>query len=121
MSENPKRPDGLSRRELLGAAVTLPAAIPGPRRAMLKKLLPPTGVAPVFEDENLRVGTVTLRRTRMLGLFNWSDAPVALSARLTRPSTVSDFWTGAAMGSHRVITIPDMPAHSARPLECHDA
>jgi alpha-galactosidase len=96
-------------------------AMPAPRMAMLKKMLPPTGVPAMFEDENLRVGTVTLRRTRMVCLFNWDDAPTTLSARLTRRSSVTDFWSGESLGRKDVITITDMPAHSARLLECVDA
>ena len=94
--------------------------IPEPRMAMLKKLLPPTGVAAAFEDENLRVGTVTLPGKRMLCLFNWGDTPITLSTRLTQPARVTDFWTGAAVGNSRIVTIPDMPAHSARLLECRN-
>jgi alpha-galactosidase len=96
-------------------------AMPEPRMAILKKLLPPTGVAAVFDDGDLRVGTVTLPGKRMLCLFNWGDVPITLSARLTRASAISDFWTGAAMGNHRVVTVPDIPPHSARLLECRDA
>jgi hypothetical protein len=75
---------------------------------------------PISPGTQAYFGTVTLPRRRMLCLFNWGDTPITLSARLTRASTVSDFWTGAAMGGSRVITIPDMPAHSARLLECAD-
>jgi alpha-galactosidase len=92
-----------------------------PRMAMLKKLLPPTGVAAVFDDEDLRVGTVTLPGKRMLCLFNWGDTPMTVSAPLARLSAIRDFWTGAAMDSSRVVTIADMPPHSARLLECRDA
>jgi alpha-galactosidase len=95
-------------------------AIPAPRLAMLKKLLPPTGVAAIFEDENLRVGTVALPGKRMVCLFNWGDTPITLSATLPRASSVSDFWTGAPIGNSRIVTIPDMPPHSARLLECRN-
>ncbi len=91
------------------------------RMAMLKKLLPPTGVPAVFEDENLRAGTVTLPGKRMICLFNWTDAPMTLSARLARPSAITDFWSGAPLGRQDVVTIEDMPARSARLLECRDA
>lgn len=96
-------------------------AIPAPRLAMLKKLLPPTGVAAVFDDEDLRVGTVTLPGKRMLCLFNWSDEPITLSTRLMRRSRVADAWTGTRLGELEVVTINDMPAHSARLLECVNA
>jgi hypothetical protein len=57
----------------------------------------------------------------MMCLFNWTDAPITLSARLPRASAVTDFWTGARLGRKDVITIADMPSHSARLLECTDA
>jgi alpha-galactosidase len=98
------------------------STMPEPRMAMLKKLLPPTGVAAVFDDEELRVGTMTLPGRRMLGLFNWSDAPQTLSATLTRRSRVTDFWTGAVVpASADRVTISGMPGRSARLLECADA
>ncbi len=97
-------------------------SIPEARLAMLKKLLPPTGIPAVFEDENLRVGTMTLPGRRMLCVFNWTDAPATLSARLTRAGRVADFWTGEPVRvENRVVTIAAMPAHSARLLECVDA
>jgi alpha-galactosidase len=98
------------------------SAIPAPRLAMLKKLLPPTGVPAAFEDERLRVGTVALRDRRMLCLFNWGDEPIALSAPLTRPARVTDYWSGEALGRREgAITIERLPPHSARLLECRDA
>ena len=95
--------------------------MPPERMAMLKKLLPPTGVPAVFGDEKLQVGTMTLPGKRMVALFNWTDAPITLTARLARTSHVTDFWSGAAIGDRQVVTIADMAAHSARLLECTDA
>jgi alpha-galactosidase len=94
--------------------------IPDARLAMLKKLLPPTGVPAVFEDETLRVGTVTLPGRRMVCLFNWTDAPLTLSGRLPRASAITDFWSGAPLGRKATMTIEEMPARSARLLECRD-
>ena len=91
---------------------------------MLKKLTPPTGVAAVFEDESLRVGRMTVRGTEMLGLFNWTDEPIALSTRVARACRVRDFWSGEDLGRRdpsTPITIKDMPPHSARLLECANA
>ena len=53
--------------------------LPRPRAAMLKKLLPPPGVAAEFEDASLRVGTIRLPDRRMVCLFNWDDEPRRLS------------------------------------------
>ena len=96
--------------------------IPASRLAMLKKLLPPTGVPAVFDDQQLLVGTVTLKGRRMLCLFNWDDQAVDVTARLTRPATVTDFWTGASLGRReQTVSIAAMAPHSARLLECVDA
>lgn len=96
--------------------------MPAPRMAMLKKLLPPTGIPASFENEELLVGTVTLQDRRMLCLFNWRDDAIDLSAPLPHPARVTDFWTGESLGRlDRVVTIARMPPHSARLLECVDA
>jgi alpha-galactosidase len=54
--------------------------IPSARLAMLRRLLPPTGVAARFEDDSLRVGTMELRDRRVICLLNW-DATTASSRR----------------------------------------
>ena len=92
-------------------------AIPEPRLAMLRKLLPPTGVPAVFADDALHVGRVTLDGKEMLCLFNWDDAPATRSVPLARAADVRDVWSGASLGRQSVVTV-DLPAHSARLLEC---
>jgi alpha-galactosidase len=88
-----------------------------PRLAMLKKLLPPTGVAAEFDDDSLRVGTVKLANTRMVSVFNWDDKPQTISFRLPEPAVVTDYWTGNALGRHEgTFRIQQMPARSARLL-----
>ncbi len=96
-------------------------AIPEPRLSMLRKLLPPTGVPAVFEDETLRIGTVTLPGKRMLCLFNFGDTPQTLFAKLPRASRVVDFWTGESLGRIETVTLTATPPHSARLLECVNA
>src|SRR5262245_24014485 len=91
-------------------------ALPPARAAMLKKLLPPTGVAARFEDASLRVGTVALPNARMVCLFNWDDMPRQQSFALERPSNVIDFWTGESLGRRQDVMTLDMPARSARIL-----
>jgi alpha-galactosidase len=93
------------------------SAMPPDRMAMLRKLLPPTGVPAAFDDDALRVGRVRLDGRQMLCLFNWNDAPENLSVRLDRESDVRDVWSGEPLGRHAVVTL-DLPAHSARLLEC---
>lgn len=97
-------------------------SIPDARLAMLKKLLPPTGVAAVFNDDSLQAGSVPLARSRTLCFFNWDDVPATLSNRLPRPSRVTDFWTGESLGRlEGTVTIKDMPPHSARLLVCEES
>jgi hypothetical protein len=165
VSENPSRPSGLSRRDLLGAAVTLPlwrafshvALAQGRGLETIRKsrgLVVGAGDADVSKVELSRDWAGAICRSRVtnrgtsavaikeivlfdlaldlppstslyaesfqMRLFNWTDAPMTLSARLTRASTVTDFWSGASLGRKDVVTIADMLAHSARLLECRD-
>jgi alpha-galactosidase len=95
-------------------------AIPEKRLAILKRLLPPTGVSAVFDDDNLRIGQIDLPdRRRLFCCFNWADTPVTLTRRLydTSETTVKDFWTGQPFGrvTNRLV-LEDMPPHSARLL-----
>jgi alpha-galactosidase len=98
--------------------------IPEAGLAMLKKLVPATGVAATFEDdEQLLVGKVALPNKTMVCLFNWLDTPQAMFVTLDRPVRVTDFWTGESLGqrSSPGIEIKDMPPHSARLLVCEHA
>ena len=91
--------------------------IPENRLAMLRKLLPPTGVAAIFDDESLRVGRVRLRDKEMLCLFNPDDAPARRAARPTAPSRVRDFWSDEPLGRLATVDLT-LPPRSARLLEC---
>jgi alpha-galactosidase len=94
---------------------TLPAA----RLAMLRKLVPPTGVAARFEDDRLEIGVVTLPAARMACVFNWGDRPKVFTVPLARPARVRDFWSDEPLGRHEAsITLKDVPAHGARLLVC---
>jgi alpha-galactosidase len=84
------------------------------RAAVLRKLLPPTGVAAAFEDMSLRVGTIRLPDARMICLFNWDDQPRPASFSLTAPGDIVDYWTGERLGRRRGTITIDMPARSAR-------
>ena len=91
--------------------------IPPDRLAMLKKLLPPAGVAAEFEDDSLRVGVTQLPDRRMVSLFNWGQTPQSLAVRLPEASRVTDYWTGEDLGRHEgQFAVRNMPPHSARLL-----
>jgi len=93
------------------------STLPPERLAMLKKLLPPTGVPAVFDDESLRVGRVRFTGRTTLCLFNAEDAPLRLSASLVAKMHVRDVWTGEALGTVDTVSLT-LPPRSARLLEC---
>jgi alpha-galactosidase len=111
--------------------------IPPQRLALLKKLLPPTGVAAEFEDDSLRVGTIPLEGRTVVCLLNWDDRLRTFKVRLDRPYRVTDIWTGeeikrpvppppgagaAVEGSLSkrgdAVEVKDVPGHSGRLLLC---
>jgi alpha-galactosidase len=89
------------------------------RLDMLRKLLPPTGVAAIFADDSLRVGRVKLPDREVVCLLNWDDQLQTISFRLSRASRITDFWSGEVLGKHEgVFTSSNMAPHSARLLIC---
>jgi len=66
---------------------------------MLKKLLPPTGVAAEFEDETLKIGTVKLKDRTLVCVFNWGSEAAKVPVRLARAGDVTDLWSGATIRS----------------------
>jgi alpha-galactosidase len=94
--------------------------LPPARAAMLRKLLPPTGVAAEFEDADLRVGTVRLPNARMSCLFNWDDTPATIAVRVGRAASVTDYWTDRALGRHDGSLSIELPPRSARLLKIVD-
>ena len=91
------------------------STLPADRLAMLKKLLPPTGVAAEFEDESLKVGTVKLKDRTLLCVFNWGDAPAKIAVRMPRAGEVSDLWSGRNYGRQSAIDVP-LGAHEGTVL-----
>jgi alpha-galactosidase len=92
-------------------------AIPPARAAMLRKLLPPTGVAAEFEDQTLSVGIVRLPTARMFCVFNWDDTPRTRVVRLGSAATVVDYLTDASLGRRDSVLSLEMPPRSARVLK----
>lgn len=99
--------------------------IPEPRLAMLKKLVPPTGVAATFEDESLSLGRIALQGRTALCVFNWNDADMQFrDVRIPVASRVRDFWTGEVLHGGKATTtvrIGGLPRRSARLLMCEHA
>ena len=89
------------------------------RTDMLRRLLPPTGVAAEFQNEDLRVGFIDLPDKRMVCLLNWDNEPATISFQLRGSSRIKDYWSGMDLGRHQgVHEIKGMPPHSARLLAC---
>ena len=87
--------------------------------AMLRKLQPPAAVAARFEDDSFRIGRMRVGRREVVSVLNWTNAPQDISIQLKRPARITDFWTGAALGTHTgAFEIKDMPARSGRLLVC---
>ena len=91
------------------------------RAAMLRKLLPPSGVAAVFADTDFRLGDVTLPASTMIGAFNWDDReqinPIDLNERSHRlVKRVSDFWNGETVPHDGGCLTLTLPPRSARLL-----
>jgi alpha-galactosidase len=89
------------------------------RLALLRKFLPPTGVAAEFVDDSLRVGYVRLKGRTAVCLLNPEDHPRTLSFKLPGPSRVTDYWSGADLGRHEgTYEVREIPKHGARLLMC---
>jgi alpha-galactosidase len=89
------------------------------RLAMLKRLLPPTGVSATFEDESMKVGMVKLAGVRMVAIFNWKNHPQTVQIRLPEAAYITDYWTGESLGRQAgSFEVKDLAEHSARLLIC---
>jgi alpha-galactosidase len=87
--------------------------------AMLRKLMPPSGVAARFEDDGFRVGRVQLGQREIVAVLNWTNAAQDVSIRLPRSRRITDFWSDVVLGTHSgTFKINGMPARSGRLLIC---
>jgi alpha-galactosidase len=93
--------------------------IPPDKLAMLRKLLPPSGVATRFDDDSFRVGRVQPGHREVVSVLNWTNEPQNISINLPRRCRITDFWSDVVLGTHSgTFTINDMPARSGRLLIC---
>jgi alpha-galactosidase len=90
--------------------------LPPARAAMLKKLLPPTGVAATFADADLRVGTIALPDARMICLFNWDDGDSRRDVVVGASARATDVWTGESIAHQDGRLTITLPPRSARLL-----
>lgn len=88
--------------------------------ALLKKLLPPSGVAAKFQDSSLTIGRVELQNKEMVFLFNWEDHPITLEVQIpsSKNSRIEDFWTGEITAADQEIIQVELGKHEAKLLIC---
>jgi alpha-galactosidase len=91
------------------------STLPADRLAMLKKLLPPTGVAAEFDDENLRIGTVKLKDRTLICVFNWGGEEAKIPVKLARTGAVTDLWSGQDYGRQTSVEV-SLKAHEGTVL-----
>lgn len=85
------------------------------RLQVLRKLIPPAGRGAAFDNVLCETGITTLPDRVLLFFFNWGDQPKDLRVALPEPLVLSDFWSGAGLGSHRgTFAMDAMPPHSGR-------
>ena len=107
----------LRDREAWCCPATISTKLPPARPTILRKLLPPTGVAAQFADDTLELGQLALPDRRRFCLFNWGETPRRVSVDLRPTEVASDFWTGAVLGRQAGPLAADVQPHSARLIE----
>jgi alpha-galactosidase len=90
------------------------------RLNVLRKLLPPTGVAAEFIDADMSMGHIVLKEKQMLCAFNWGETTKRFTMEF-ESSTVIDFWTGQQVATRTESVSFDLAPHSARLLELRKA
>lgn len=84
--------------------------------AVLRKLIPPTGIAASFTDETLAVGRAPRKAGgEFLYLFNWGDEPVERCIALPMGKVeLTNYWTGETLGPfENEYRVPTLPPRSA--------
>jgi alpha-galactosidase len=87
------------------------------RLAMLRRMVPATGVAARFEDASLRVGHMRLADRWMICVLNWGDEPAGAKVRLPQAGKVAEVWTGEDLGRRSGSIEVRMPPRSGRLFE----
>lgn len=130
---NTQRPAGPTENEYLFHAATVYASggmllsgddltkITPTRLNILKKLIPPTGIAARFEDEAFTVGTITLADRLVFAVFNWGEQSVERRIKLPKGTyRLVNKWTGEELGNFKdEYVIRSLPLHNALLIEAY--
>ncbi|MCD9026419.1 glycoside hydrolase family 36 protein [Cohnella silvisoli] len=90
--------------------------MPEERMRMLKKLLPPIGVAARFDDRSHTIGRIDLGDRLLLCLFNREEEEKELAVSLEGKYRVFDFWTDEELGVFAGMLPLKLRPHYARVL-----
>lgn len=86
------------------------------RLNVLRKALPPTAKAAAFDDTDFETGRVTTAAGKQVVLLNWQSSPKKISVKLDQSYKVSDYWTGADLGTHTGVFSMELSGHDGRVL-----
>jgi alpha-galactosidase len=85
------------------------------QRAILRKLVPPTGQTARFESAQFETGITDLGDRQYLYAFNWGDVPSDRTFHLKQRSRLKDIWSDEDLGVHEgEYAVKSLPAWSAR-------
>jgi alpha-galactosidase len=93
--------------------------MPPERMALLKRLIPPTGRAPRFDDLSMSVsvGRMDMGQGRQaIAVFNWTEEPTRRVVKPDAAGSVTDFWSGEKIERVSGQIELDLPPQSARLL-----
>ena len=88
------------------------------RLDLLRKLLPPTGMAARFADAELGVGTADLADRRHVFLLNADDEPRSRSFPVDMRCRLRELWTGEDLGAREGEVTLTLPARAGRVVVC---
>jgi len=84
---------------------------------MLRKLMPPTGVAAVFDDPaTLEIGRIGTGVAPRIAVFNGGEEERTLMVPLRGTFHITEMWTGNDLGVQHGSCVVAVPAHGARLL-----
>jgi len=86
---------------------------------ILKKSIPPIGVAAIFDDTTFSVGKIELDNKLIICLFNWGEVDKDMEVCFQGSFEVFDFWQDKGLGKYnKKIDIKNIKPHSAKLLVC---
>lgn len=90
--------------------------------ADLKKLLPPNGIAAVFDTNDFSIGKIFLAGEEIICVFNYADEERSFEISMDKSAEVLDFWSGEKLGKwESAVHTVSLERHSALALRILNA